>query len=65
MERFNEATIRQAYALQQELMLKGEVSRNKQPELYNAFYDPDVRSLMYNVFLPVSKAEILTQDDVL
>lgn len=65
MEHFDEGTIRKAYALQQELMFKGEVSRKKDPELYNSFYDTSVRSLMYNVFLPESQAEVLTQDDVL
>lgn len=65
MERFDEETIRRAYALHQELIMKGKISRKRNPDLYNAFYETSVRSLMYNVFLPESKAEILSQDDVL
>lgn len=65
MERFDEETVRKAYRLQQNLIFKGEVSRRMDPELYSAFYEPSVRSLMYNIFLPESKAEILIQDDVL
>jgi len=65
MERFNEETIRKAYSLHQELMIKGKVSRRMNPDLFNTFYDTSVRALMHNVFLSEAKAEILSQGDVL
>ncbi len=65
MERFDEESIRKAYALHQALMVKGKISQKREPELYNSFYETTVRSLMYNIFLPEAKAEILSQGDVL
>jgi hypothetical protein len=62
---FEEDILINAYRLHQTLMIKGEIHKKKDGELYRMYLDPDIREVLHRVFLPIDQAIIVKADDAL
>lgn len=65
MENYRDESIQAAYALYQELLLKGEVRKARKSELYKLYYDTNVRDIIHNIFLPQAGANVVANEGVL
>lgn len=56
---YEEELVKKAFLLYQEVMLKGELLKKDNPELYSYYFDMEVRDLLERVYLPYSHSKIL------
>ncbi|WP_347940329.1 DUF6063 family protein [Peribacillus simplex] len=62
---FEEDILINAYRLHQNLMIKGELQKKKDVELYRLYSDPEIREVLHRVFLPIDQAIIVKADETL
>lgn len=65
MMMYEEETVKKAFLLFQELMVKGELKRKDDSEIYNYYFDLGIRDLLEEVYLPISKAKVFYIEDTL
>lgn len=62
---YEEELVKKAFLLYQEVMMKGELQKKENPELYSYYFEIDIRDVLERVFLPCSDSKILYVEDTL
>lgn len=65
MVNYSEELVRAATKLHQTLLLKGQVRRGNNLDVYESYSDPEVRTILHNILLPDTGAIIVQGDNVL
>lgn len=62
---YEEELVKKAFLLYQEIMMKGELGKKENPELFSYYFEIDIRDLLERVYLPCSDSKILYVEDTL
>jgi hypothetical protein len=62
---YEEELVKKAFLLYQEVMLKGELPKKENPELFSYYFEIDIRDILERVYLPCSESKILHIEDTL
>ncbi|WP_430787212.1 DUF6063 family protein [Virgibacillus flavescens] len=57
--------VKEAYTLFQTVMIRGSIDKNRDPDLFHSYLDPDIRDIIRQIFQPVSQSKIVQVDQTL